>query len=101
MMNFREKAHVSKHTLRLLRRASCWLSEKGKKVLARAIMSQKGKKRVKRPFISPPVESLSALDFLWQNELLKEIEEYEINKKKRKASDELLAEAFCARALLG
>jgi hypothetical protein len=38
MMNFREKAHVSKHTLRLLRRASCWLSEKGKKVLARAII---------------------------------------------------------------
>ena len=45
---------------------------------------KKKKKSVKCLFIPPPVESLSALDFLWETELLKETEEHE---RKRKAND--------------
>jgi len=46
--------------------------------------SKKKRKPVKRLFIPPPVESLSALDFLWEDELLKEIEEHKRNGKKKK-----------------
>jgi hypothetical protein len=42
-------------------------------------MSQKREKRVRRLFIPPPVESLSTLDFLWEDELLKEIKEHKRN----------------------
>jgi len=45
---------------------------------------KKKKKSVKCLFIPPPVESFSALDFLWEAELLKETEEH---KRKRKASE--------------
>jgi len=50
-------------------------------------LSKKERKRVGRSIIPPPIESLSALDFLWEDELLKEIEEHKRNEKKRKASD--------------
>ena len=41
----------------------------------------------KSPFINPPVESLSVVNFLWEGELIKETDEHKMDEKKRKGDD--------------